>query len=195
MPAHKLYENRGATAMWRRHCCKGARKQSCKRGKEAVVGASSERTPVPAIPVPEIQDWKLPNWVRARNTFKEISQGSGRLSKYLSDVHVPSAYIRLPKRCHLKLRERRPGKWWLLHHHRPQEEALGGSNAPTPALQNVKCLPRRCAPPVLPGACQRKGLWERADPFSLNLGVIYRLCCWETSVKANFGKPGREMKM
>ena len=56
MPAHKLYENAGATAMRRRQCCKGARKQSWKRRKEAAVEASSERTPVPAIPVPEIQD-------------------------------------------------------------------------------------------------------------------------------------------
>lgn len=67
--------------------------------------ASSKRTPVPAT-----QDWKRPTCVRARNTFKEISQGSGGLSKYVSDVHVPSAYVRSPERCHLKLRQRRRGK-------------------------------------------------------------------------------------
>jgi len=58
-PARKLYKNAGATAMQRQRC-KGARKPSCKRRKEAAVEARSERTPVPATPVPEIQDWKLP---------------------------------------------------------------------------------------------------------------------------------------
>lgn len=60
MPAHKLYENAGATTMQRRQWCKGARKQSCERRKEAAMEASSERTPLPALPVPEPQDWKLP---------------------------------------------------------------------------------------------------------------------------------------
>ena len=172
-----------------RQRCKGARKPSCKRRKEAAVEARSERTPVPATPVPEIQDWKLPTW--ARNTFKEISQGSGGLSKYVSDVHVPSAYARSPEHCHLKLRERQRGKWWLLR----QEAARGEVSCPPQPCETSRASLGAACPLCCPEPVNAKGLWKRADPFSFNLGVIYRLRCWETSGKANIGKPGRETGM
>lgn len=60
MPAHKPYENSGTTAMQRRWCCEGVRKQSCNTRKEEAVEESNEKTPVPAIPVLQIQAWKLP---------------------------------------------------------------------------------------------------------------------------------------
>lgn len=134
----------GATKVWE----SGAAKGQCEQEEEG----GGER-----IPVPEIQGWKPPTWVRARNTFMETSQGFGGLSKYVM-YGVPSAYIRSPKCRHLKLRERQEERWWLLHQG-PQEEARGGRHVPAPALQNIQCLPRHRTPPEeglsMPRACEK----------------------------------------
>lgn len=175
--------------MQRRQCCKGARKRSCKRRKEAAMEASSERTPLPAIPVPEPQDWKLPTWVRARNTFKEISQGSGGLSKYVSDV-CPTCLRQVTRALPFKAQGKAAGKmvtpYAAVCSRRHWEE---GTCLPQPCKIS-SASPGSVHPPCCLEPVNAKGLWKRADPFSLNLGVIYRLCCWEPSVKANFGKPG-----
>lgn len=176
MPVHKLYENAGATATQRRRCYKGVRKRNHKKTARARGGR---------------RRWEDTSARDARLETTNLSQGKkhiyGNLPgicriKQVCDVRVPSAYIRPPERCHLKLRERQEERWWLARHG-PQEEAAGGRHGPAPALRNLQRLPRRRAPPV-------RGPWKTADPFSLNSGVIHRLCCWETSVKARGRRSG-----
>lgn len=150
MPVHKLYENAGATATQRRQCYKGVRKRSCKRTARARGGRRRQE---------DTSDTRLEttNLSKGKKHIYGNLPGIWRI-RQVCDVCVPSAYIRSPKRCHLKLREWQEERWWLLHHG-PQEEARGGRHVPAPALQNIQCLPRRRAPPEeglsMPRACEK----------------------------------------
>lgn len=159
MPAHKLYENAGTAAMQRRHDCKGWESRAAQGGrrqrwKQATRGLQCQRH--------KTGHYQLEYLL---NKFKEISQGCRALSTYVNDIYVPPACVWSPECYHLKLWRRQQGRRWLLH---PclQEKAWGGSHVPTPALRNLKCLPRHCMPCHAARSLSTQSGCEKGQPCS-----------------------------